>query len=154
MPQTGWVLHQVKRFVMTIVGFGLLGLGVLMLVLPGPGLLFVVAGLLVLATEYAWARRLLVRAKKQAKRAQDAAVASRLRTAGSAAFAGVLAGLGLFMVIIGEVSWPFFEALLDRVWGPVSGSLLMLTGVVLLTTTVVTRMTARGEPTTHLPHPQ
>jgi hypothetical protein len=47
-----------------------------------------------------------------------------------------------------------FETLLDRVWGPVTGSLLMLTGVVLLTTTVVTRKTARGEPTTHLPNLQ
>ena len=99
MPQTGWV-HQVKRFVMTILGFGLLGVGALMVVLPGPGLLFVVAGLAVLATEYVWARRLLVRAKKEAKRVQDAAVASRLRTAGSATFAGVLVGFGLFMVII------------------------------------------------------
>jgi drug/metabolite transporter (DMT)-like permease len=147
-------VRQAKRFAMTILGFGLLGLGAVMVVLPGPGLLFVVAGLVVLATEYVWARRLLVRARREAKRVQDAAVASRLRTAGSAAFAGVLGGFGLFMVIIGEVSWPFFETLLDRVWGPVTGSLLMLTGVVLLTTTVVTRMTARGEPTTHLPHLQ
>ncbi|MFP5336516.1 MAG: PGPGW domain-containing protein [Actinomycetes bacterium] len=145
------MLHRLKRFVMTIVGFGLLGLGALMVVLPGPGLLFVVAGLVVLATEYVWARRLLVHAKKQARRVQDAAVASRLRTASSASFAGVLGGLGLFMVIFEEVSWPFFQSLLDRVWGPVSGSLLMLTGVALLTTTVVTRMTAQGEPTTHLP---
>lgn len=81
-------VRQAKRFLMTIVGFGLLGLGALMVVLPGPGLLFVVAGLVVLATEYVWARRLLVRARKEAKRVQDAAVASRLRTAGSAAFAG------------------------------------------------------------------
>lgn len=143
-----------KRFVMTILGFGLLGVGAVMMVLPGPGLLFVVAGLVVLATEYVWARRLLVCARREAKRVQDAAVASRLRTAGSAAFAGVLGGFGLFMVITGEVSWPFLEPLLDRAWGPVTGSLLMLTGVMLLTTTVITRMTARGEPTTHLPHLQ
>jgi hypothetical protein len=147
-------VHQAKRFAMTILGFGLLGLGAAMVVLPGPGLLFVVAGLAVLATEYVWARRLLVRAKKEAKRVQDAAVASRLRTAGSATFAGMLGGVGLFMVIIKDVSWPVFENLLDRAWGPVTGSLLMLTGVVLLTTTVITRMTARGEATTHLPHPR
>ena len=143
-------VRQAKRFLMTIVGFGLLGLGALMVVLPGPGLLFVVAGLVVLATEYVWARRLLVRARRETKRVQDAAVASRLRTAGSVTFAVALGGFGLFMVILGEVSWPFSENLLDRVWGPVTGSLMMLTGVVLLTTTVITRMTARGEPTTHL----
>ena len=150
---TGGV-REAKRFLMTIVGFGLLGLGALMVVLPGSGLLFVVAGLVVLAIEYVWARRLLVRARKKAKRVQDAAVASRLRTAGSGVFAGILGGVGLFMVILGEVSWPFFENLLDRLWGPVTGSLLMLTGVALLTTTVVTRLTARGEPTTHLPNLQ
>ena len=147
-------VRQAKRFLMTTVGFGLLGLGALMVVLPGPGLLFVIAGLVVLATEYVWARRLLVRARKEAKRVQDAAVASRVRTGGSAAFAVALGGLGLFMVILGEVSWPFLENLLDRLWGPVTGSLLMLTGAILLTNTVITRMTARGEPTTHLPNPR
>lgn len=54
------------------------------------------------------------------------------------------------MVILGDVSWPFFENVQNRLWGPVTGSRLMLTGVALLTTTVVTRLTARGEPTTHL----
>jgi tellurite resistance protein TerC len=46
-----------RRTAVTIVGFALLLVGVALLVLPGPGLLVIVAGLAVLATEYAWAKR-------------------------------------------------------------------------------------------------
>ncbi|HSK27595.1 MAG TPA: PGPGW domain-containing protein [Jiangellales bacterium] len=143
-------MHQAKRFAVTIAGFGLLAVGAAMMVLPGPGLLVIVVGLAVLATEYLWARRLLARAKARAQRAQDAAVASRLRTAGSVAFACGMAGLGLAMVLIDDVPWPVLDSWLDRVWGPVTGSVLMLTGVVLLTSTIVTRMAAQGEATTYL----
>ena len=38
-----------------------------MLVLPGPGVIAIGAGLAVLAAEFAWARRLLRRAKLQAQ---------------------------------------------------------------------------------------
>lgn len=40
-------------------GFGLLFAGVLMLALPGPGILTIAGGLALLATELSWARRLL-----------------------------------------------------------------------------------------------
>jgi hypothetical protein len=38
-----------------------------MLVLPGPGVIAIGAGLAVLAAEFTWARRLLRRAKRQAE---------------------------------------------------------------------------------------
>jgi tellurite resistance protein TerC len=38
-------------------GFALIGLGVVMLVTPGPGWVAIGLGLTLLATEYAWARR-------------------------------------------------------------------------------------------------
>ena len=47
----------VKRFAATLVGSALLVLGAAMMVLPGPGILVIVAGLAVLATEYVWAQR-------------------------------------------------------------------------------------------------
>ena len=40
--------------------------GVLMIVLPGPAFVVIPAGLAVLAVEFAWARRLLRRAREQA----------------------------------------------------------------------------------------
>jgi len=42
-------------------------LGLLMLVLPGPGIVVVIAGLGILSTEVTWAERLLAYAKRKAK---------------------------------------------------------------------------------------
>jgi uncharacterized protein (TIGR02611 family) len=144
---------RVKRYVVTIAGFGVLAFGAVLLVLPGPGLLLIVVGLAILATEYVWARRLVVRAKKEAKRVQDAAVASRLRTGGSLAFASGLVGLGFTMVIVNDLAWPIFVAFFDKLWGPVTGGVLMFTGSIPITTTTITRMTAKGKPTTYLAAP-
>ncbi len=47
-----------------VVGFLLLAVGAALLVLPGPGLLVIAAGIAVLALEFPWAERL-------AKRTQD-----------------------------------------------------------------------------------
>jgi uncharacterized protein (TIGR02611 family) len=51
---------QTKRFVVTVVGLLLLIVGVLLLVLPGPGILVTIAGLVVLGSEYDWAEDLLM----------------------------------------------------------------------------------------------
>ena len=54
-------MDTVKRSVVTVAGGALIIGGVALMVLPGPGILLVVAGLAVLATEYVWARRVLGR---------------------------------------------------------------------------------------------
>ncbi len=138
-----------KRSLITIAGVALLAVGVAMMVLPGPGILLIVAGLAVLATEYVWARRLLVKAKKQAEDVQQAAVASPTRTAGSVIFALALAGLGVAMLLVEDVAWPVWNNLLDKAWGPVTGGILLVTGLVLLGTTYITIRTAKGKETTH-----
>ena len=56
------------RIAKTVFGFVLLAAGVLMLALPGPGWLTIFAGLAILATEFAWAQRLLDRLKALAHR--------------------------------------------------------------------------------------
>jgi uncharacterized protein (TIGR02611 family) len=61
-----------KRIAVTVVGFAVLIAGVAMLVLPGPGILVIIAGLAILATEYVWAQRLLAKAKEKANQAKDA----------------------------------------------------------------------------------
>ena len=48
-----------RRVVIGIVGGTVLLLGVAMLVLPGPALIVIPAGLAILALEFAWARRWL-----------------------------------------------------------------------------------------------
>jgi hypothetical protein len=61
-----------KRVGVTIAGFVVLLAGAAMLVLPGPGILVIIAGLAILATEYVWAQRLLKVAKEKANQAKDA----------------------------------------------------------------------------------
>lgn len=134
-------MRLVKRFAVTIAGVALLVVGAALMVLPGPGILVIVAGLAVLATEYVWARRLLVRAKGQAEKVQEAAVASPLRTAGTVVFALGMLALGVAMLVARDVDLPF--------WGPVTGAVFVVTGLILLTTTYLTMRTGRGGDTTH-----
>lgn len=47
------------RVIVGLVGLAVIGLGVVLLPLPGPGWLVIFAGLFVLSTEFSWAHRLL-----------------------------------------------------------------------------------------------
>jgi uncharacterized protein (TIGR02611 family) len=47
------------RLVVTALGVAVLGIGIILLPLPGPGWLIIFGGLSILASEYAWAARLL-----------------------------------------------------------------------------------------------
>jgi len=49
--------------VITLLGLAIIAVGVVLLPLPGPGWLIIFGGLGLLATEYAWASRLLGRAR-------------------------------------------------------------------------------------------
>ena len=50
--------HLALKLVVLLVGGALVVAGVVMLVLPGPGVAAILLGLVVLASEYAWAQRL------------------------------------------------------------------------------------------------
>lgn len=52
-----------KRIVVAVVGGTVLLVGIALLVLPGPGLPIVAAGLAILASEFVWARHALRKAK-------------------------------------------------------------------------------------------
>ena len=71
-------LRHAKRLVILVIGSTLALGGIALLVLPGPGWLVIIAGLAVLATEFAWAARLLESAKRQARRGARA-VSGRFR---------------------------------------------------------------------------
>ena len=68
-----FIWRSSKRAAVFVVGVVLLGVGLVMFVTPGPGIVLVVAGLAVLATEFAWAEHLLDKAKQQAARAGQSA---------------------------------------------------------------------------------
>jgi len=58
----------VKKVIISVVGFTVLLLGIAMIVLPGPAILIIPAGLTILASEYSWAKRLLRKAKNLGKK--------------------------------------------------------------------------------------
>lgn len=51
------------RIWVAVIGGVLILAGIVMLAIPGPGLLAIAAGLALLATEFAWAQRLMVKMK-------------------------------------------------------------------------------------------
>ena len=134
-------MHMLKRFAVTLVGAAVTVLGILLMPLPGPGILVVVVGLTILATEYAWARRLLVTAKDRAAQAQAASTSSPLATAATVVFALGLLGLGVAM--IAGVDLPFAST--------TAGAGLVLGGVILLTTTVLSLRHKKGVEQTYTP---
>jgi uncharacterized protein (TIGR02611 family) len=66
-----FLMRNGKRIGVTIAGFVVMLAGAAMLVLPGPGLLVIIAGLAILATEYVWAQRLLRIARERFEQAKD-----------------------------------------------------------------------------------
>ena len=59
------------RVVIGLVGGAITVFGAIALVGPGPGILIVIAGLGILATEFAWAARVMVRTRTYAQKAAD-----------------------------------------------------------------------------------
>lgn len=55
-----------RRIVILVTGITVLLFGIVMIALPGPAIIVIPVGLAILATEFVWARRLLVRFKDQA----------------------------------------------------------------------------------------
>ncbi len=55
-----------RQVVIAVAGSAVLFIGILMIVLPGPAILVIPAGLAILGIEFAWAARLLKRMKQQA----------------------------------------------------------------------------------------
>jgi uncharacterized protein (TIGR02611 family) len=65
-------VQQAKRALKIVMGFTLLVVGIVMIVTPGPGWLVIALGLATLATEFAWAQRLLGHLKTGGAKLRDA----------------------------------------------------------------------------------
>ena len=78
MPKPQWTQRYIdswasmptpiRRILAASVGFVTLVVGVVLLVLPGPGLVVMLFGLAILATEFAWAKRSMHHVKHQGNR--------------------------------------------------------------------------------------
>ncbi|MGH3627297.1 MAG: PGPGW domain-containing protein [Sciscionella sp.] len=91
-----WTLRApVRRTLLTAAGWLLVLLGIAALVLPGPGLLLLLAGLVVLSQEYAWAERRVEPLKVRAFEAARLGVASWPRVTASALAACAVIAAGV-----------------------------------------------------------
>lgn len=101
-----------KALVLEVVGWTLVVAGIAALALPGPGLLLLFAGLVVLSQHYEWAERRVEPVKRQALKAASDGVQTWPRILAS--FLGVLwlVGLGVFWGIRPPAPdwWPLRES--------------------------------------------
>lgn len=91
-------LDTAWRMMVFTLGVTLLVLGVLMMVLPGPGWGALILGLVVLASEFTWATRVLDPVKEAAHRARKTALDPRRRTRNL--ILGGIAGFAVAVVLI------------------------------------------------------
>jgi len=68
-----YIGRSAKRIAVAVVGGALVAVGLVMLVLPGPGFLVIALGFAVLATEFVWAHHVLEAGKRGVRRAADRA---------------------------------------------------------------------------------
>jgi hypothetical protein len=109
-----------KRLTVLVSGGLLVLIGIVLLVLPGPGLILVLAGLLVLSSEFPAVDKYIDPIQHKAMEAMEQSVSSPLRLAGS-----ILVGAAL---IAAGVLWGLVKTLPMGGWP--TGSSLILSGLV------------------------
>ena len=114
--------NPAKRALALVGGGVVLIVGIVLLVLPGPGLLLILAGLLILSNQFPAVEKYVDPVEKRALKAAEESVSSPLRIAGS-----VLAGAAL--IAAGVVWWTNPRLPLG---GWPTGSSLILSGLILL----------------------
>ncbi len=67
MDITNPTYRKIKRWVTIVIGMTVLLFGITLLVLPGPAIVVIPLGLIILATELVWAKKLLMRVRKKLK---------------------------------------------------------------------------------------
>ncbi|MFZ2656782.1 MAG: PGPGW domain-containing protein [Victivallales bacterium] len=58
-----FILRNIRKLIVAVIGFTVLFIGILMIVLPGPAIIFIPLGIGILAVEFIWARVLLQKIK-------------------------------------------------------------------------------------------
>lgn len=124
-------MRAVRRFVLEVLGWALVIGGIAALVLPGPGLLALFAGLALLSQQYAWAERRVEPVKERAFRAAADGVQTWPRI--------LLSLFGVLWLIAAGVVWgirppaPGWWPVADRWWllgGWAAGATLIASGLI------------------------
>ena len=124
---------HVRRIVLEVVGWILVVAGIAALVLPGPGLLMLFAGLVVLSQQYEWAERRLDPVERMAKRAAAEGVETWPRVALSTLGGLAILGFGVLWIVDPDAPgwWPLRESWW-LIGGPATGVTLVLSGFIAL----------------------
>jgi len=125
------VKRAVKRYSIAAAGFLVLAIGVVLMPLPGPGVLIVLVGVLILATQFEWAERRVEQVKRAALRGAADSVKTWPRIFVSLLGVVGLIGFGVLWCMHPPAPswWPLDEKWwLYGGWGP--GSTLIFSGVI------------------------
>lgn len=148
MRRLGYV--AARRLALETLGWTLVVLGIAALFLPGPGLLMLFAGMVVLSRQYEWFERRLEPVKRLAMEGASRSVQSWPKIAGSLLGVAWLIGLGIFWGIGTPVPawWPLSPSLwLIGGWG--TGGTLIVSGLIGLALLVYAFRRFRGNPYDH-----
>jgi hypothetical protein len=145
--RTAAVAKHSKRVVLEVVGWTLVVAGIAALVLPGPGLLGIFAGLVILSQQYEWAERRVEPIKRKALEGASDAVQTWPRI--------VLAVIAGLVIVAFGILWltqpdaPSWWTVDEKWWlygGWAPGITLVLSGLFALATIVYSYRRFRGAP--------
>lgn len=94
-------LDATWRGIILVVGLTVVGLGLFFLLFPGPGWAVIIIGLIVLATEYAWAQRILNPVREFSSRIARLVVSQEFRTKRS----NVILVVTFVIVVVAYAYW-------------------------------------------------
>lgn len=122
---------MVRRLVIEIVGWTLVVAGLAALILPGPGLLGLFAGLAVLSQQYEWAERRLQPVKTAAFKSAADSVQTWPRIFASLLGAALIAAFGVLWIVSPDVPswWPVRDS-----WWLIGG---LGTGITLIASSLI-----------------
>jgi uncharacterized protein (TIGR02611 family) len=116
-----WVGRHARRTAILVVGCVVVAAGIALLALPGPGMLVIILGLVILSQEFAWAERWLdIAVEKAAGATSKVAESKNGRIA--------LAASGIGMIVVGVAICVLFAKFI------VAGISIVLAGVIALLT--------------------
>jgi hypothetical protein len=137
----------VKRLLLETLGWLLVVAGIAALILPGPGLLMLFAGLVLLSQQYEWAERRVEPVRLRALRGAADSVETWPRIVLSVLVALVILGFGVLWAVQPPAPewWPL-EASYWLLGGPWTGVTLILSGLIALGLLVYSHRRFHGRP--------
>jgi uncharacterized protein (TIGR02611 family) len=134
-----------KRIALEVLGWVLVVVGIAALILPGPGLLALAAGLAILSQQYEWAEKRVRPVERQAKKTAAESVQSWARISLSLLLVAWLVGIGIVWLM--QPDSPEWWPLEDKWWlfgGWPTGVTLIASGLIALAMIVYSIKTYRG----------